>query len=219
MIPIPVYTKTGPKIFCNNGNAYIKTREGVVTWVYKRENHGKIGVAACARSATLYTAKVLRSLGYDIGHEEWARDGSVGYHLAVIKPNNCFHQVRNPLDQISSMVEHGSWGFANDVIDVEGNGIIGCMQYWLKWNKSLESFCVWRYRIEDFPIVWDEFLDRIGHKKCDLPCISTDTNKRKKNSIHYSWADLFSKNRNLAQSILEKAKEYGYDVPEMGKAL
>jgi hypothetical protein len=218
-IDVPVYIKTGPKLYYEDGDACLKNRDGVVTWRYSGKEHTGIGIAACARSGTVYMTKVLKELGYEIGHEQYGEDGSVGYHLVAIRPDNCFHQVRHPLGQISSMVAHQSWGFMNDVIDIEGHGLLGCMQYWLKWNELCEEFCVWRYRIEDLPDVWDEFLERIGHNSCPLPEVPTNTNTHEKyqDFKKHTWADLFNENGQLAHQIKEKSLVYGY-APEKDKA-
>ena len=211
--------KTGPKLNIDGDTACLKDATGNVTWKYSGNECGPIKVTGCARSGTVYTASVLRELGYSIGHEEMMSDGSVGYHLAALHPENCFHQVRHPLRQISSMVAHQSWGFMNDVVDLCGHDLFGCMQYWLKWNKLCEEFCVWRYQIEQFPEVWDEFLDKIGHERCVLPGIPTDINTHKKYQEFkkYTWADLFIRDDKLAQEIVDKAVEYGYESPAKDK--
>ena len=217
-IDIPVYMKTGPKLNLDGDTATLKDKTGNVTWKYSGKECGSIKITGCARSGTVYITSVLKELGYSIGHEQMGTDGSVGYHLAPLRPDNCFHQVRHPLRQISSMVAHQSWGFMNDVIDLEGHGLFGCMQYWLKWNKLCEEFCVWQYRIEDLPDVWDEFLGRIGHTPCPIPGIQKDINTHKKYQEfkQYTWADLFNENRELAQAIRDKAEDYGYS-PARGK--
>ncbi len=216
-INVPVYIKTGPKLTVDGSDICIKNRQGETTWSYSGKEHKGIGIAACARSGTIYMAEVLKKLGYNIGHEQMGDDGSVGYHLAVIKPDNCFHQTRHPLKQISSMLVHQSWGFMNDVIDIRGHGLLGCMEYWLKWNQLCEDFCVWQYRIEELPDIWDEFLDRIGHVKCDLPDVPINTNsstkgryKERTDYNNLAWSDLFNENREVAYAIVNKTKEYGY---------
>jgi len=221
---IPVYIKTGPKVTYRDGHAEIRNPDGKVTWEYHGENFNGIGIAACARSGTVYMTEVLRRLGYDIGHEAMGRDGSVGYHLAVVKPSGCFHQVRNPLKQIASMHQHRSWGFMQHVIDIEGEGLLGCMQYWLGWNELIEEFAVWRYQIEQLKEVWPEFLERIGHKKCEIPNIPTNTNSNRealaltdREQIEFTWQDLFNCDSKLAMKIYNKAIEYGYSVPAMDK--
>ena len=219
-IDIPVYMKTGPKLHRDGDTACLKNITGDVTWKYSGKECGPIKITGCARSGTVYIVHVLRKLGYTIGHEEMGTDGSVGYHLAALHPENCFHQVRHPLKQISSMMAHQSWGFMNDVVDICGHGLLGCMQYWLKWNELCEEFCIWRYQIESLPNVWDEFLERIGHTPCPLPDVPTNTNSHKKyrEFTEFDWNNLFECDRQLAQLIYNKANEYGYNVPEMDKA-
>ena len=219
-IEIPVITRCGPAVKVGSGGAYVKNSKGVITWSYQgQEVTGKgIYVAACARSGTVYMTKVLQKLGYDIQHEKTGSDGSVGYHLAIIKPEGCFHQVRHPLKQISSMFDHQAWGFMNQVIECHGRGLLGCMQYWLKWNELLEDFCVWRYRLEHLWGVWDEFLMRIDHQPESLPEISeSQKNTREKGLAcsykkltEYNWDDLRKCDGELAQKIYDKHLEYGY---------
>lgn len=221
-IDIPVITRCGPAVQIEEDGAYVRNSNGRVSWEYKDVDvTGKgIFVAACARSGTVYTTEVLRKLGYKIGHEKSETDGSVGYHLVVIKPKNCFHQVRHPLKQISSMHDHQSWGFMNQVIETHGRGLLGCMQYWLKWNELIEEFAVWRYQLERFKEIWPEFLDRIGHKFEPLPKVPRDTNSREmslacqcKEFSDFKWADLFGCNRELAYKIRGKSIYYGYESP------
>lgn len=217
-IDIPIYIKLSSPVTITEDGAYLKKEDGTITWSYsgKLVTGKGIYIATAARSGSMYTTHILHALGYDIGHETVADDGSVGYHLAVIKPKNCFHQVRHPVNQISSMFAHQSWGFGNDVVDVDGRGLKGCMQYWLKWNELLEEFCIWRYQIEQFPDVWDEFLERIGHLPTLMPDVPTDTNARSiyKRSENFTWSDLCDCDRQLAQEIIDKAEKYGYEIPQ-----
>ncbi len=221
-IDIPVYSRMGPKVEPAQFGAKAKGPDGKVVWEYDgRLAIGKgIYICAAARSGTMYMSKLLNAMGYEVGHEIVKKNGCVGYPLVIIRPDNCFHQVRHPLKQIASMMAHKSWGFMEDVIDVPRRGLLGCMTYWLKWNKLCEEFCVWRYRIEQLPDIWDEFLERIGHEKCDMPDTPIDENSSKKS--HYyekfsyeplTWDSLFECNRYLAQDILDKGIMYGYEPP------
>jgi len=126
-IEIPVYSKCGPKVILGNGTAYVKGPTGKITWAYSGKNiTGKgIFVCACARSGTKYIVEVLKRLGYDIGHERAGEDGSVGYHLAVIRPEKCLHQVRHPIKQISSMRTQQHWGFIDHVVTITNHGLWG----------------------------------------------------------------------------------------------
>ena len=211
-IKVPVYSKFGPKVDVNteDGSAHCRGKDGRITWAYKGDIvTGKgIYIAGAVRSATKYIQKVLIELGYDIGHEKAGKDGSVGYHLAVIQPENCLHQVRHPLKQISSIQALLNWGFIDSIIDIQAKTLYGMMKVWYEWNKICESFCVWRYRIEELPDVWDEFLDRIGHPYTPLPEVSTRTNSLRHTDL--TWDDLYKCNEELAQKIYEKHIEYGY---------
>ena len=67
-------------------------------------------VAACPRSGTLYITKILGKMGFEVGHERLHKDGIVDYRLALgfDGPREhrrvFFHQVRHPLNTISSLV-------------------------------------------------------------------------------------------------------------------
>jgi hypothetical protein len=222
-IPIPVIGQFKGSVHITKDGAYLKDPGGVITWSYSGKSvTGKgIFVVACARSGTVYTAKVLSALGYNIGHEITGPDGSVGYHLAIVKPKNCFHQVRNPIDQISSASTLSSWGIVEKITDIKPYTLLGRMQYWLIWNEMCEEFCVWRYRLEDLPNVWDEFLERIDHKKVPMPDIPTNVNSNREFSRYdkVTWADLFNENAVLAQKIRDKAKQYGYSPERISDAI
>ena len=176
---------------------------------------GSIFVACCPRSGSLYMTKVLTELGYDVGHEKQARDGTVGYNLVSARPKNCFHQVRHPLKQIASMRTLAKWDMTTTVMTRNPEDLTHRMAFWVTWNKICEEFCVWRYRIEQLPEVWGEFCERIGHESCEIPPVPTNTNSRKHDDL--TWDDLFGENRELAQEIVGVAKRYGYDTPGMDK--
>jgi hypothetical protein len=219
-VDIPVITRCGPVLKMTKDGAYIKNERGVISWSYQgTEVTGKgIFVATTARAGSIYTTRVLQKIGYEVAHERNGADGSVGYHLAVIKPKNCFHQVRHPLKQIASMLDHQSWGFMNQVIETHGRGLLGCMQYWLKWNELLEEFCVWRYRLEKFSEIWREFLKRIDHPYESLPEIPKEHRNTRDESLSFTkreytelnWDKLFACNRDLARKIYDKSLDYGY---------
>ncbi len=215
----PVIMRFGPRVQLSNGDIRIVGRHGKTKEMCcSKEVTGKgIFIAGTARSATVYITKVLNELGYSIGHEKNESDGSVGYHLAVLKPEHCLHQVRHPLKQIASMLTHQAWGFMNHIIDVYDYNLRGCMQYWLLWNELIEEFAVWRYRIEDLPDVWEEFLEKIGHEYEPIPDVSITTNSsrergiiEKRNYKELEWNDLFDCNEKLAQQVYDKSTEYGY---------
>lgn len=210
-IPIPVVCQTGGTVHIGNDGLYVRNVEGSVVWSYQG-NDADIDIACCARSGSMYIVRVLDKIGYSIGHEVHGPDGSAGYHLAFAGPKNCLHQVRDPIEQISSTSTLSSWGFVPLVTDIDTQTLLGRMQYWLVWNEMCEKFCSWRYRIEDLPNVWPEFLEMIGHKQVPLPDVPTNVNSRKDFSRYkrVTWADLFNENAKLATKIRDKAEYYGY---------
>lgn len=208
-IEIPTYGRMAGKLHYGNGNAYMKDKDGVIAWSYQGKDFIGINIGACPRSGTKYISVILSKIGFGIGHETMGPDGSVGYHLAIIKPEQCLHQVRHPLKQIASMLAHRKWGFIQQAIELPDVELHGCMKLWFEWNQKLEDFCVWRYRIEELSEVWEEFCERVGHDKCEMPDVRTDTNKNK-NTKKLTWADLHECNGELARVIYLKAMQYGY---------
>ena len=205
---LPTYSNIAGTLHVQGHMAWIKNPEGEISWAYSSKD-SRINIVGCPRSGTLYTTRVLSKLGYNIGHEVGGIDGSVGYHLAVIKPKNCLHQVRHPLKQIASMITHGNWGFSNQIVKPPNMRLLGCMTLWLKLNELCEEFTVWRYQLEELPEIWDEFCERIGHEKCKLPDVPKTTNANKRTKP-ITWADLFIEDEDLAQKIFDKAVQYDY---------
>lgn len=217
-IEIPVITRCGPSLKFTDYGAEIVNKSGMTTWVFNgQEVTGKgIFIAACTRSATMYITRLLEKLGYDIGHEHSRKDGSVGYHLALFKPENCLHQVRHPLLQIASQLDNQSWGFIDQIFELYGHGLLGCMQYWLFSNEMIEEFAVWRYQIEQLPDIWEEFLKHIDHPYEPMPKMKKVNTREmslactRKEFTTLTWDDLYSCNEKLAEKIYVKAINYGY---------
>jgi hypothetical protein len=208
-IEIPTYGRFDGTVHKNKDSVYLKDKLGIIKWSYSGKDTGSIKVAACPRSGTVYMTEVLRKFGYNVGHEESGEDGSVGYHLAVVRPDNCLHQVRHPLKQIASMLAHRNWGFSGKIVKVDNYRLLGCMQLWIRMNILIEEFAVGRYQVEELPNVWDWFCEKIGHEKCDIPDVPTDTNKDKRTE-KLTWANLYECDGELAHDIYMKSLEYGY---------
>jgi len=207
-IDIPCYGRFDGTVHTKGGKVYLKDKHGTVQWAFNGDDVGNIKIAACPRSGTMYITRLLGKLGYEIGHEKMGIDGSVGYHLAVVRPENCLHQIRHPLKQIASMIAHRSWGFSNKLVSVTDFKLQGCMELWLRLNELIEEFAVWRYQIEQLPDVWDEFCERIEYKG-KMPDVPTDTNTCNRTKL-LTWDDLRVCDGELAQAIYKKAVKYGY---------
>ncbi len=196
-------------IFCNHiatdeDPSYIKNLRCQNPEVYK----GNIFITGCPRSGTVYMAEVLKGIGINVLHEGMGDEGSVGYHLVTVKPEKCLHQVRHPLKQMASMETVDTWSFVEKAIKVTDHELTGLMEFWLRWNEICESFCVWRYRVEDLENVWEEFLGYIGKEYVEMPDIPKNTNSRSHKDL--TWNDLFDCNEQLAEEVCRRSIKYGY---------
>ena len=148
-------------------------------------------------------------------------------HFPVI-----LHQVRHPLKVISSaqtlynnslrkifkkINAPNYWSFQlhfrktrffNDDI------IIHRLMYsWLYWNEQIErdprNELV--FRLENIENSWSDILDKIGAENSDMPALRKNVNTRKGKYDTLTWEKLHEVDDNLANKIILKAKEYGYE--------
>jgi hypothetical protein len=152
----------------------------------------KIRILACARSGTLYTTKVLQSIGLKVGHEWTDRDGTVSAFAIGSPPyplmkwekpegrvahqgENCeteqwtatLHQVRDPLKVIAScyvVVPASAWLFYNRLLKLgtRGGKLYRCMLYWLRFNELIEANSNYTYRVEEFAVQWPVLLEEMN---------------------------------------------------------
>lgn len=200
-------------------------------------------IVSCARSGSSYIAKVLQRSGFDIGHEYIGKDGVASWVMTVDAETtpwgpsrknmsfaHVFHQVRNPLDVISSVyTTEGpkSWGFITSTIPeikLSDSYLVRSAKYWYYWNLKGDELAEFTYRVEDIQNVWDEFEKRLG-KKFDRSVLSTITNKvnsremkpprsdfdRSVGRAKFTWEDLKKElDPELYEKIQQLAKKYGY---------
>jgi hypothetical protein len=186
-------------------------------------------ITGCGRSGTSYISNLLTSLGLDIGHETMGKDGIASWLLAVNTdlvpwgpPPKLFtfktviHQIRNPLDTISSLQTFSdiAWQFICNHIPASHDEplLLKCAKYWHYWNLSTERVAQWSYRIEDINEVFDELCFRVGvpANRGILRITPTDVNTRKQQYRKVSWKDIAAIDRNLALAIQEQSVRYGY---------
>jgi hypothetical protein len=155
-------------------------------------------VTGAGRSGTKYVCFVLRRLGLDVRHERIGRDGIASWCMAVdadrapwgvprsaYEFTNVFHQVRHPLAAIASCTtfKDESWRFIRESVGCtpDESVLLRAAQYWLLWNERAEAGATWRYRIEDLPIVFPEFCERLGVEADSsvLERVPTDVNTRR----------------------------------------
>jgi hypothetical protein len=139
----------------------------------------KLLVTGCGRSGTKYISFLLRRLGYDVGHEKMRRDGAASWCMAVDSDeapwgegsrdycfDQVFHQVRHPAVTIASLTTFSpvSWEFIAKHVPVDPTApvLLRAANYWYHWNIAAEAVSGWRYRIEDFGGIYDDFCARLG---------------------------------------------------------
>ncbi len=133
-------------------------------------------IVGCGRSGTGYISTLLRECGLDIGHEVLGVDGTSNWFWTFDSSINCkyhykhiFHQIRNPLDVISSWynneIDHSYiWIFiCSHVPEIDSNEpfLVRCAKYWYYWNLAAEKKAEWSYRVEDIDAVISEFQSRL----------------------------------------------------------
>jgi hypothetical protein len=193
----------------------------------------KLLVTGCGRSGTTYMAKFLEKSGYDIHHESAGTEGCVSWPMIVnyyspwTQPNedsfdHIFHQVRHPLDVITSWYENlknldrGEWNFIRkhlSQIDRSDSLIVHCAKYWYYWNLLAEEHAEWRYRIEDFESILPEFAIRSGLRlnAAILAEVPKNYNSWKNISYKISWQQLKAElPQSLYDNIINMSIRYGY---------
>lgn len=136
-------------------------------------------VTGCPRSGTKYIASLLHELGLDIRHEAMGRDGIASWCMATHASaapygpaladqpfDAIYHQVRNPLHVIPSMttLSEQTWEFVYPLTSCrpEDPMLVRCAKLWHDWNLHAQRLASWRYRVEDLPIIFDSFCERVG---------------------------------------------------------
>lgn len=119
----------------------------------------KFVVSGCGRSGTLYMAKVLNILGFEVGHEGVHRNGTSSWYLTEPSHANYIkaqfyehnvtyiHIVRNPLNVITSMwhCEHMKSRFALDFVREYlpqwelGYDLEAVVKWWVLWNMGTST--------------------------------------------------------------------------------
>jgi hypothetical protein len=173
------------------------------------------------RSGTVYTSLLLQSIGLDFGHERDGKDGTIGGIFFKGKRNlstydQVFHQLRHPLDVISSSTTCKESSFNKTFKEIgigeirEKDPLKRAMLSWYYYTNWAELLSIWRYRIEDFPKVFPELLFRMDVKRVDLPDIPTNVNTRPHRK--YTWDDLFTVDEELTSEIINNARRFGYEI-------
>lgn len=166
-------------------------------------------ITGCGRSGTKYVTHLLRRLGLDVPHERMGEDGIASWGMAVDADavawgvpardydfDHVFHQVREPRQVIASVTtfKPRSWAFicAHTPIPAGDPLLLRAAKYWYYWNLEAEKIAGWRYRIDDFQAVFDEFCTRL-HLAPDrqvLDQVDPDVNTRKRGRAFHLYEEL-----------------------------
>lgn len=119
-------------------------------------------VAGCGRSGTHFLAKYLNLHGIDIGHEETAPMGCIGWLCTAQQYCDdrgavfakAAHQIRHPLRFIRSWqtVNPRAWHYIDRYAPQcrHPDTNVAAARYWLHWNNMALQRSVLTVRIEDF---------------------------------------------------------------------
>lgn len=166
-------------------------------------------ITGCGRSGTKYITHLLRRLGLDVGHERMGEDGIASWTMAVNAEvvawgvpvrhydfDQVFHQVRDPRQVIASAMtfKPASWSFicAHTPISPEDPILLRAAKYWYYWNLEAEKSAGWRYRIDTFRDVFEEFCERL-HLSPDrrvLAQVDPDVNTRRRGRAFHLYEEL-----------------------------
>jgi len=182
-------------------------------------------ITGCGRSGTCYISNIIQTLGLDIKHENAGRNGRVDWHYAsklkevYKKYDMVFHQVRHPLEVISSMQTTNSWKYIKITIPeiTEASLIKKCMLYWYYWNQLVEPYAKFQYQLEQIK------KPNIFNKFCELLNVEVDFNVfdkveknirnfNKRNHKNLTWKNLERVDFDLTKNIKKLATKYGYKI-------
>jgi len=182
-------------------------------------------ITGCGRQGTKYIAKALSMCGLDVRHESVGTDGTVssfycfesdtypGDHI-VPRPsfNLVLHQVRNPLDTISSIQTGMSWNWTCKFLPVgaEDELVKRCCYNWLVFNEHAEKQAAMTYQIEKLENVWGELQNLIGFNKPykNIERLPRNINTRRHTNLN--WCDIKRAAPEIYEDIVLASERYGY---------
>jgi hypothetical protein len=181
-----------------------------------------LAITGCGRSGTVYTSKLLQSCGIMVGHEQMARDGIVSWWIAgdYWTPKGeswqevleftpiVLHQVRNPLDCISSIttIKPKSWQYIGKHIPLTNDVLKNAMAYYLFWNIRAQERACFSYQIEHMGDHWVTIMKLAGYSPRQMPIHQSNINSREHK--RYTWKDLKRCDPSLCEQIREYAHQF-----------
>ena len=174
----------------------------------------RVLITGCARSGTLYIAKVLEALGLDVSREQLGAEHVVSWRDVGGQFDVVLQQVREPLATIGSCqtIRKESWDHACAYVPIDRQAplLARCAEFWYYWNLRCRGMAHWVYRIEDLPKVWNTFRVWVGASKAtyaQAAHIPRMMNHRKHSEV--TWGDI-EKATPLCDEIRRLAESYGY---------
>lgn len=191
-------------------------------FVYNRK---KCLIIGCGRSGTSYISKVLSELGLDLKHETSGVDGSANWYRTPyprfwlkLRHEFIIHQVRNPLDCISSCqtINEHSWEKIVRHVPIvkEDPLILRCAKYWYHWNLMAQSKADILIRLEDLQDELEMLCQILGLAfDCKaLETVSQKTNTRQNIYEPISWDMLEKASPEYHDKCKGLASKYGYSI-------
>lgn len=199
-----------------------------------KQDYKLLLIVGCARSGTSYITDYLNACGIDVAHEAPGKNGCVSWAMVENKYSftgpsakntkfiHVFHQIRHPLDVISSFYFNYSnlnmveWEFIRRYlpqIRYSDSLLVQSAKYWFYWNLKAESMSEWTYRIEDIEGCLEEFQSRSQLPLSREILRQTPLWANHWNQIQYkfTWQDLQAAlPPNLYNSLRTLARKYGY---------
>lgn len=180
-------------------------------------------VTGIGRSGTSYTSILATRLGRDLGHERPGFHGRVDWFYAVRSPDyrQTWHQVRCPDAVITSWqgVKRKTWrwvyGQFPDLQKFTDQPIRRIMHLYYRWNLIAEAYSCWRYRIEEMPVIFGEWCERLQVVP-DLNLfknLATNVN-HKRAQRRIGWDEMLQADNEMCKRIKEMAVRYGYLPPK-----
>lgn len=189
-----------------------------------QDNYHLLLITGCGRSGTTYISRLLQECGLDIPHEYLGKHGSSSWYMAPDLSKqfqHVFHQVRNPIDVISSWYFHISenhpvWEYIYHhlpMIQKDEPALAKWAKYWVYWNMIAERRAEWRYRIEDIDKIFPMMSQILGIPldKTALQRVPKDTNHWGPIPKKVTWVELSQVLKPVDfMNLKYLAQKYGY---------